>query len=264
MRRVTIAGVLGLVVAALVDPAAARVIEILPSSADTSCNEEFENAANTLQPGDELVLHDGTYSQGCRRAITVVGTAAAPIVIRAAAGARPVLTRPAQVNFDYDQNNIEIQGSSYAVIRGLVFRGGDIGVRFLGTSHHITFEDNEILETGNNAIALNSGSADALTIRRNHIHHTGLLALSIDTTEGEGIYARSNSATYRATNSLIENNYIIHHTRSTSGSGNDKIEIKPGSAFNTIRNSVILETTIGFAEVRSSLPDRLNGFWKGK
>src|SRR5687767_8594798 len=98
----------------------AAVIEIFPAAG--SCNEEFENVANTLQPGDELVLRGGTYSQSCRRAITVNGTAAAPVIIRAAAGERPLLTRPAD-NID-TQNNIEIVSSSHLMVRGLAFRGG--------------------------------------------------------------------------------------------------------------------------------------------
>jgi hypothetical protein len=50
--------------------AANRVIEIYPSNADGTCNEEFENVVNTLLPGDRLVLHGGIYSQTCRRLIT--------------------------------------------------------------------------------------------------------------------------------------------------------------------------------------------------
>ena len=37
--------------------AANRVIEIYPSNADGTCNEEFENVVNTLLPGDRLALH---------------------------------------------------------------------------------------------------------------------------------------------------------------------------------------------------------------
>lgn len=218
----------------------AATIEIYPTIAD--CNEEFENIANTLQPGDELVLHGGTYSQNCRRAITVNGTAANPVVIRAAAGEVPLLTRPGNANFSYSQNNIEIESSSYLLIKGIRFQGGDIGVRLLGTTHHITLEDNEIYETGNNAIALNSGNSDAITIRHNHIHHTGLYALG--STEGEGMYLGCNNNTCRVTNSLIDNNYI-HHLRGTSNGGNDGIEVKVGSYGNTIRNNVIHDTNIG-------------------
>jgi len=220
-----------------------RVIEIFPANADATCNEEFENVANTLIAGDTLILHGGTYSQNCRRLISGRnGTASQPIVIMAASGEIPILTRPANANFSYDQNNIEIENCSYLIIRGLRFRGGDAGVRFMGANHHIIFEDNEIYETGNNALPLNSGNSDAMIVRRNHIHHTGLYNLG--STEGEGMYLGCHDNSCRVTNSLIEGNYI-HHLRSTSGGGNDGIEVKMGSYGNVIRDNVIHDTNIG-------------------
>ena len=218
---------------------AARVFTISPANADASCNEEFENLANTLQPGDTLILRGGNYSQNCRRAITVNGTAAAPITIQAAAGEKAVLTRPAS-NID-TQNNIEVVSSSHLVLKGLTFKGGSIGVRFINTNNFITIEDSEISDTGNNAIAVNSGNSDGLVLRHNHIHDTGK---SSGLTEGEGMYLGCNNNTCRVTNSLVENNYI-HHTRGTSGGGNDGIEVKVGSGGNTIRNNVIHDTNIG-------------------
>ncbi|MBE0537550.1 MAG: right-handed parallel beta-helix repeat-containing protein [Phycisphaerae bacterium] len=201
--------------------------------------EPFERVANSLKPGDELVLRDGVYSQTGRRAVTVKGTPAAPIVIRAAQGARPVLTRPVE---DMDRhNNIEFVDCSHMVVRGIVFAGGSCGIRFI-RGDHVTLEDCEIRETGNNALTMNSGSCDAFIIRRNHIHHTGLSTRR--PTEGEGMYIGSHDGKYITTNSLIEGNWI-HHTRSTSGGGNDGIEIKFGSYGNTVRDNVIHDTTIG-------------------
>jgi Right handed beta helix region len=220
-----------------------QIIEIYPSDANATCDEAFENLANSLQPGDELVLHGGVYTQSCRRAITVQGTPQAPIIIHAAPGETPILTRPPQPNYSYPQNNIEIVDSYYLVLRGLHFQGGDIGVRFI-RGHHITFEDNEIYATGNNAIAMNSGDTDAFTIRHNHIHHTGLLDLSVGTTEGEGMYVGCNNASCIASHHLIEGNYI-HDLRGTSSGGNDGIEVKVGSYANIIRDNVIHDTTIG-------------------
>ncbi|MBI4585456.1 MAG: right-handed parallel beta-helix repeat-containing protein, partial [Planctomycetes bacterium] len=219
----------------------ATSIVINPAVADTS--EEFENAANTLKPGDELVLKGGVYSQTGRRAITCKGTAASPITIRAADGETPILTRPENPQHSYPHNNIEIVSCEYLVIRGLHFKGGDSGVRFMG-GHHITFEDCEIYETGNNAMTMNSGNTDSFIIRRNHIHHTGLLDSALGTTEGEGMYVGCNNIGCVATNHLIEGNYI-HHTRGTSDGGNDGIEIKVGSYGNIVRDNVIHDTTIG-------------------
>jgi hypothetical protein len=226
-----------------VPTARAATVEIFPSNADASCNEELEVRANALQPGDVLILRGGVYTQTCRRAITANGTPANPITIRAADGETPVVTRPVPANFRYDQNNVEIVNSSYLVIKGLRFKGGDGGVSFIG-GHHITFEDNEVYETGNNAIRMNSGNTDSFAIRRNHIHHTGLLASAAGTTEGEGLYVGCNNAACVASNHLIEGNYI-HHTRATGDGGNDGIEIKVGSYNNTVRNNVIHDTTNG-------------------
>ena len=182
----------------------AATIEIFPSNADASGNEEFETRVNALAPGDVLILHGGIYTQTCRRAITVNGTPTNPITIRAADGETPIITRPQPANFSYDHNNIEIVNSSHLIIRGLHFKGGDGGISFNG-GHHITFEGNEVYETGNNALRMNSGNTDSFIIRGNH----------------------------------------IHHTRGTGSGGNDGIEAKAGSYNVTVRNNVIHDTIIG-------------------
>jgi hypothetical protein len=200
--------------------------------------EEFETIANSLRPGDELVLYGGTYSQTARRAVTVKGTAEAPITIRAVEGQNPVLTHPQQVAARY--NNIEFVDCEYLIIRGIYFKGGNSGVRFI-RGNHVTFEDCQISNTLNNALTMNSGDCDAFIIRRNHIHHTGLL--SPGSTEGEGMYIGCHDGSCITTNTLIEGNYI-HHTRGTSIGGNDGIEIKFGSYGNIVRDNVIHDTNI--------------------
>ena len=216
-------------------PAAVR--ELRPAQAGQQ--EEFEDTANSLKPGDELVLHGGIYSQTGRRAVSVQGTADKPIVIRALRGESPLLTHPA--GSADSQNNIEFVDCCHLVVRGLTFKGGSSGVRFI-RGHHVTFEDCEISETGNNALTMNSGDCDAFIIRRNHIHHTGLS--DAGPTEGEGMYIGCHNGSCITTNSLIEGNYI-HHTRSTSDGGNDGIEIKFRSGGNVVRDNVIHDTIIG-------------------
>ena len=73
--------------------AQAATYTISPATVDS--NEEFENIANSLQAGSELVLRGGTYSQTGRRAITANGTPDNPIVIRAATGATGVTRQEA-------------------------------------------------------------------------------------------------------------------------------------------------------------------------
>ncbi|HKW94430.1 MAG TPA: right-handed parallel beta-helix repeat-containing protein [Methylomirabilota bacterium] len=222
-----------------------RTIEIRPTSAEGLCEEEFVTRANALRAGDELRLHAGIYSQDCARRIRGIrGTAQHPIVIRAAPGANPVLTRPRDSTGAYAENNLELEDVAYLVIRGLSLRGGTTGIRFLGANEHVTLEDNEISYTDNNAIAMNSGDTDSFVIRHNHIHHTGLRPLSLGTTEGEGLYVGCHDGGCVASNHVIEWNYI-HHLRGTSEGGNDGIEIKRGSYGIVIRDNVIHDTTIG-------------------
>ena len=213
------------------------VFEIHPALVQE--DEEFERVANSLKPGDELVLHGGVYSQTGRRAITVQGTADQPVTIRAADGQEPVLTRPAADNDRF--NNIEFVDCSHLIVRGLRFQGGSSGVRFI-RGHHVTFENGEICRTSNNALTMNSGNCDAFTIRNNHIHHTGLR--EDGPTEGEGMYIGCHDGSCITTNSLIEGNHV-HHLRGISIGGSDGIEVKYGSYDNTIRNNVIHDTNLG-------------------
>ncbi len=217
--------------------ATAAVFEIHPATVNSQ--EEFETLANKLEPGDELVLSGGVYSQNGRRAVTARGTAEKPIIIRAAAEESPLLTRPGD-NMNR-QNNIEFIDCEYLIVRGLRFKGGSSGVRFI-RGNHIKFEQCEISHTGNNALTMNSGDCDSFVIRGNHIHHTGLSKSG--PTEGEGMYIGCHSGSCRTTNTLVEGNYI-HHTRGTSAGGNDGIEIKFGSYGNIVRDNVIHDTNIG-------------------
>ena len=210
--------------------------KIHPATAGSQ--EEFETIANSLKPGDELVLYGGTYSQTARRAVTAKGTADKPIIIRAAEGQQPLLTHPANRAARY--NNIEFVDCEHLTIRGIYFKGGSSGVRFI-RGHHITFEDCQISHTLNNALTMNSGDCDAFVIRRNHIHHTGLSTRG--STEGEGMYIGGHDGSCITTNTLVEGNYI-HHTRGTSIGGNDGVEIKFGSYGNIVRDNVIHDTNI--------------------
>lgn len=211
--------------------------EIFPAAAESE--EEFEQVANSLRPGDELVLHGGIYSQTGRRAITVQGTGSKPIVIRAAVGEGPLLTRPDDHIDRY--NNIEFVDCCHLIVRGLQFKGGSSGVRFI-RGHHIVFEHCEIRETGNNALTMNSGDCAHFAIRANHIHHTGLSTSG--PTEGEGMYIGCHDGACITTDTLVEGNHI-HHLRGTSVGGSDGIEIKRGSYGNIVRDNVIHDTNLG-------------------
>ncbi|HSW22390.1 MAG TPA: right-handed parallel beta-helix repeat-containing protein, partial [Burkholderiaceae bacterium] len=203
-----------------------RAIDLIPGSS-------FETAVESLQPGDTLVVHAGTYSDSGRISISVRGTASAPVLIKAADGqARPVITRPSGAAV---QNTINVEGASYLTIKGLdiVGNGGD-GINLSGGPSFITLEDLDIhdIDVGINF----RSSMNNITVRRNHIRRTG-----IGNGTGEGMYVGCNDATCIVRDSLIEYNWI--HDALPGTTQGDGIEIKVGSHSNLIRHNVIYNMT---------------------
>jgi hypothetical protein len=201
----------------------------LPAFAvDIAPGGDLRAAIAALGPGEELVLAGGTYTVSSGFRVTVVGTAAQPIVMRAKSGERAIINQT-----NSNQNVFEISGSRYFVVRGIEFTGGSHGVRLMD-SDFVTVEDCEIHDTGDVALSANSGGTyEGLKILRNHIHHTNIT--------GEGMYLGCNEDACRVANSLIANNYI-HHTNGPTVEQGDGIELKEGSYGNVIRDNVIHDT----------------------
>ena len=219
-------------------PATAARIELTPPEAGTCpADDGIARAAAMLRPGDELVLHDGVYCQTGRRLIEVTGSPDKTILIRAADGAAPLLTRPEDPRGPQRHQGTEVKGA-HLVLRGLRFHRGIRGLVFHAGAHHVTVEDCEVAHTANNGLTLNNGDTDSFVIRRNHIHHTGNLDPSLGHTEGEGIYVGCSGGRCTAGNHLIEGN-LIHDLRASSWGGNDGIELKLGTYGTVVRNNDI-------------------------
>ena len=233
--------------AAAASHAAAETVHITPPA---GCGPTgiFEDAANKLLPGDELVLAPGTYCQTGRRLIEISGTPGKPIVIRGSGREKTIITRPGASTAGHRFNGTEFRGA-HLIIRGLHFRGGNRGLVFHAGAHHITIEDSEVSDTSNNGLTLNNGDTSHFIIRRNHIHHTGNLDPALGGTEGEGMYIGCNRAKCIAHDHLVEGNEI-HDLRANGRGGNDGIEIKYGSYGNIIRNNVIHTIFPAFKNVK--------------
>lgn len=191
--------------------------------------DDVEAAINALGPGDELVLQGGDYTLTDAWHISVAGTAAQPIVIRAKDGELPHLNRP-----EVNQNIIDFDDVQYLEIRGIRFSGGSAGLRFSQASF-VTVEDCEVFGTDDVAIRANDGGSnyEGLRIIHNHIHDTS--------GTGEGMYLGCNDNGCQVHDSLFAGNYI-HHTNGPNVSQGDGIEIKEGSYANVIRDNVIHDT----------------------
>ncbi len=215
--------------------------------------DDIEAAMNALAPGDVLIMHGGTYEVTDRLGVTLMGTEAMPITIRAADGEVPVISRP-----DANQNIIDIDAAEYVTISGIEFTGGSAGVRW-ASSRFITFVENHIHDTADVAFRANDGGTyEAFHILRNHIHHTN--------GTGEGMYLGCNENACQFFDAVIAGNYI-HHTNQATVDQGDGIEIKEGSYNNVVRDNVIHDTNypclITYSTVGNGAPNVLerNVLW---
>ncbi len=192
-----------------------------------------------LQPGDEVVLKEGVYSDARRLEMNHRGTRRNLITIRAAEGAKAVLKRP-----DGRQNTINMNGCQYLVLRGIEITGGDSAIRIAKKGEHmakfILLEGLHIHHIGGVAVTANNegNTYEKLVFRGNHIHHTG--------GHGEGFYLGCNNAEDGSTpgyvfDSIVEGNYI-HDLKGGTVSQGDGVEIKDGSYGNVVRDNVIHDT----------------------
>jgi hypothetical protein len=178
-----------------------------------------------LQPGDEVVVHEGTYPTPGFYEVTWAGTAGSPIVIHAAPGEHVVLQG------DPSQNVMNIAGS-YWTLQGFEIAGGSHGLR-LEQVDHATIQDNVIHDLGDVGISCNfSMNCDAVQIIHNEIFDTGHAGT------GEGMYLGCNDGSCTFTNGLVALNYV----HDMGGEQGDGIEIKTGAHDNIVRDNVIVRS----------------------
>jgi hypothetical protein len=189
---------------------------------------------SVLGPGDEVILGEGVYSTSSRLSFGHVGTAAQPIVIRAAEGANVTFTRP-----NANQNVINIEGAQYMTLQGVTVTGGSSGIR-IGQAggrqaKFITLDGNRIHGVNGVGVTANyAGSTyEGMHFLNNEIYNTS--------GEGEGFYLGGNNNTAQFFNGIIERNYI-HHLNGPTVTQGDGIELKDGSYNNIVRDNVIHDT----------------------
>jgi hypothetical protein len=211
----------GLVVVCLLAPAIARadVYELRPG-------DDLGARLQALVAGDEVIVHAGTYPTPGALQVTWAGTEAAPIVVRAAPGARPVIEgTPSQSVLDL--------GGSHFTLRGLELRGGSHGVRLAATDH-ATLEDLVVHDLGDTGISCNrpGQSCSFVTLRKNEIYATGKAGA------GEGMYLGCAGAACTFRDSLVERN----HVHDLGGDQGDGIEVQTGAWNVVVRDNVLVRT----------------------
>jgi len=222
---------------------------------DIHTGDDLYGRLAQLAPGDEVVVHAGTYPSPGFVQVTWAGTAGSPIVIHAAPGEHVVLQGT------FAQNLLNIDGS-YWTFQGFEITGASHGLR-LHQVDHATIQDNVIHDVGDVGISCNfePDSCDSVSIIHNEIYRTGMDTAGGAT--GEGMYLGCNNAACLFTNGLVANNYV----HDTGGAQGDGIEIKTGAHDNIVRDNVIIRTIYpgitmyGFAGAGSSNIVERNLVW---
>lgn len=182
---------------------------------------QLKSAMQALIPGDTLTVGAGTWSVNSFFDVSVSGTPAAPIRVIAAAGARPVITRPNAGQNVINLGSPAFGGIRYFLLRGFELTGGGMGMRIYA-AEHLWVDDCHIHHMAGVGLSVNTNDASHLHLTRNEISHTGQ--------SGEGMYLGGNYGSVVLSHSVIARNEVHH----TGGSQGDGIELKQGSFGNWI------------------------------
>ena len=120
---------------------------------------------NALQPGDTLLVHEGTYTQTAGVAISVDGTEGAPITVQGV-GAVTITGSAARIFVC----GADLQPVNWLTFRNLRFYEVTWPVRFYEGANHVTFEDIEVARCFRGLQVFGGGD---LTFRRVWIHDSG-------------------------------------------------------------------------------------------
>jgi len=192
---------------------------------DIHAGDDLYARLSTLQAGDTVTVHAGTYTTPGFYEVTWAGTAGAPIVIQAAPGEHPILQGTP------NQNVINITGA-YFTLDGFEIRGGSHGLR-LRTVSNSSIKNNVLHDLGDVGISCNfEENCDTIEIRHNEIYDTGHAGT------GEGMYLGCNDGSCHLANSTVANNYV----HDIGGSQGDGIEIKTSSYNNLVIDNVIVRS----------------------
>jgi parallel beta-helix repeat protein len=188
-----------LMVTCWVCPAQARIIDVGPGQAVAS---PAAVGWGTLQPGDKVVVHAGTYKDGV--IIGAHGTAQQPIVVQADPGA--IL-----------ENSVLLEGATYVVIDGLKIRGSHAypGVIIRHGAAFDTVQNCEVEDSGL-GLWIGDGAGGGHKLLNNTLHDTRTHGIAVDVVnapEGQETLIAGNRV-YRNVMHGMEingNRYIIEH-----------------------------------------------------
>ena len=178
-------------------PAAASTFELAPGA-------DLQGIFDTVAPGDEIILADGTYPLTSTLYLREkLGTETAPLLIRAADGAAPILQLGADPESgEFSSRILQVEASAWVELRGLTLKGDPTastsgaeygGLRIDGSSN-IWLVDSLVTELPGTGIYL---SGDTTGVVIDHTEVSRLYA-------GHGVYAGCYDASCLTTGLVIQ------------------------------------------------------------
>jgi parallel beta-helix repeat protein len=230
--------------------------------------QTIQHAADTLSPGQTVLVREGTYEETLR--VTRDGTATDPITISSFPSEQPVL-RPAPGARE-NRYPVELDGASYIRLHGFVIERAtgpsSADVFFADDSHDIELSGNEIRNSSDQGIFAERTTHD-LQILANAIHDNGPSPIH----QSHGIYLEgvdqliANNVVYdnhygygihvypSADRVLVVHNTVVDNGNTATSSGGI---ILGGGADTTVDNTTLVNNVVAFnasAGIRSFFPD---------
>jgi parallel beta-helix repeat protein len=218
---------------------------VSPSGSDTNSGTSaspwrtIQRALKSLTAGQTVVVAAGTYGE---RDYTVnSGTASAPITLKAAAGAKPVITGRLKIT------------NAYFRVRGFKFQGQNSlstdTLIYVSGATHIEISNNEISHSTQSGIYL-SGSSD-VQILANWIHDAGTQAGS-----DHGVYWDSGSGGLIADNLIVNSRAFGVHLYPNA----DNIIVANNVVVSSGKSGIIVSGTSGSASSGCTIVNNIVAF----
>lgn len=178
-------------------------------------------AAARLGAGDTLRVLDGTYNEQVR--VTSSGTAAAPVMIEAAAGESPVVDGNG-LSFT-EQGLIHVDRQAHLTVRGLTVTASPYYCVSVSASHHVVMDSLVVKGCKHGGIVFDSGS-----------HHVKALRNDVSGTDrcGESCGLHEAITLSRVTDFEVAHNRVHHGIK-------EGIDAKDGSARGAIHHNVVAD-----------------------
>lgn len=170
-------------------------------------------AMSRIVAGDTILVKDGTYNEDGLYVYGPSSSAGRETVLKAYPGHRPIFKGLGNTG------RIAVDSLGYLIIDGFEIWNLNHCVYIRNGAHHITVQNCDIHDSGNELVHVDSNSHDIL-VQNNVIHDGGTIG---DGVNGEGIYVGHDGTPIDNTYNVTIRNNTIYNTPS------EGVELKPGT-----------------------------------